>query len=198
MKIIRYSEARALGLQLYYTGKPCKNGHIAQRFTSSATCKACSDETNARFKARNPLAGTYAHMIDRCTNEESPDYANYGGRGITVCDRWLDAETGYSAFCTDMAEKPVGFSLDRIDNDGNYEPGNCRWADSVTQTRNQRHTKIKGEDLPDIFEMLDAGMTYSKIAVRYGCDQSNIYHIRRNRELYIEAGLDCRPKAAAG
>lgn len=197
MKIISYSEARALGLQFYYTGKPCKNGHIAQRFASSATCKACSDAANVRFKARNPLIHTYYHMIDRCTNEESPDYENYGARGIAVCDRWLDPETGYDAFCADMAEKPDGFSLDRIDNDGNYEPSNCRWADRVTQTRNQRSTKIKGEDLPDIFEMLDAGMTYRKIAERYGCDQSNIYCIRRNRERYIEQGLNCRPKAAA-
>ena len=73
-------------------------------------------------------------MRQRCLNQNNPKYMNYGGRGIKICDRWED----FSKFYEDMGKCPKAYSLDRIDNDGNYEPSNCRWADSTTQARNQR------------------------------------------------------------
>ncbi len=77
---------------------------------------------------------TWAGMIQRCTNTKDRNWKDYGGRGITVCDQWFD----FSSFLADMGERPEGTSIDRIDNDGNYEPSNCRWATPSVQMQNRR------------------------------------------------------------
>lgn len=85
---------------------------------------------------------TWSHMIQRCTNPKRPAYARYGGRGITVCDRWLKFEN----FLADMGERPDGKTLDRFPNNkGNYEPGNCRWATVTEQNQNRAYCKPKRE-----------------------------------------------------
>lgn len=75
------------------------------------------------------------HMIQRCYNPNNPKYPRYGGRGITVCDRWL-GDNGLRNFIEDMGQPPEGLSLDRIDNDGNYEPTNCKWSTNSEQSNN--------------------------------------------------------------
>ena len=78
---------------------------------------------------------SWASMHGRCSNpNNTKDWPNYGGRGISVCGRWRR----FQNFFADMGERPVGLSLDRINNDGNYEPSNCRWATRLEQNHNRR------------------------------------------------------------
>lgn len=80
-------------------------------------------------------------MKARCTNPNNPRWEDYGGRGIKLCDRWLHS---FEAFLADMGERPPGMSLDRYpDNDGNYEPGNCRWATLKEQRANRRDSIVE-------------------------------------------------------
>jgi hypothetical protein len=82
---------------------------------------------------------SYESMLNRCFNPRENNYPNYGGRGITVCQRWLDS---YDAFVVDMGERPLGTTIDRIDVNGNYEPGNCRWSTPRAQAENRRNARI--------------------------------------------------------
>jgi hypothetical protein len=84
-----------------------------------------------------PTFNSWASMRDRCGRPAAPAYPNYGGRGITVCDRWA---TSFENFLADMGERPEGTTLDRIDPLGNYEPGNCCWSTPTEQARNRRKT----------------------------------------------------------
>jgi hypothetical protein len=98
---------------------------------------------NRRWKNPSTLSkGTYASwaaMNRRCYNSADKDFVNYGGRGITVCDRWRN---DYDAFVEDMGFKPEKLTIERIETSGNYEPGNCHWATRVTQANNRRGNRL--------------------------------------------------------
>lgn len=107
----------------------------------------------------HPLNGAFEGMIQRCCNPKDRKYDLYGGRGITVCSRW---RWSFKNFVDDMGEKPEGYSLDRIDTNGNYEPSNCRWASYVTQNNNRRFCVPKGMKSPKVrIEKLKGGSRYT-------------------------------------
>lgn len=89
----------------------------------------------------HPLYTIWAQMKSRCYSTTARGYANYGGRGVTVCDRWRES---FEAFLADMGDRPSPeHTLDRYpNNDGNYEPGNCRWATPAQQQRNKRNNRL--------------------------------------------------------
>ncbi len=111
-----------------------------------------------------------------------PEYKqakDYYERGISVCERWADS---YENFLADMGEKPDGLSLDRIDNDGNYEPSNCRWANAATQRKNCRRTSLV---------MLDGReMLVQDAAELIGVHPSAIWNDKRRNNVTIQEAVD--------
>jgi hypothetical protein len=92
-------------------------------------------------KTHSPEWKTYYAMLERCYNPEHQAYKHYGGRRIKVCASWRE---GFQNFYDDMGNRPPGLTLDRRDTNGNYEPGNCRWATMKQQQRNRR-TWVRGQ-----------------------------------------------------
>jgi len=90
----------------------------------------------SKSRINHPLYGVWQSMKQRCTNENNHSWAHYGGRGIKVCDRWLDS---FDYFREDVGERPFeGAQLDRIDNNGDYKPGNTRWVTAAENMSNRR------------------------------------------------------------
>ena len=108
---------------------------IRERNTANAK-HGCSRSINGK---PTPTWGSWNSMINRCktTPYNIAKWPDYAGRGILVCERWLGRD-GFTHFAADMGERPDGMTLDRINFNGNYEPGNCRWATPMQQTQNRR------------------------------------------------------------
>lgn len=114
--------------------------------------------------------GIWCAMKARCINKHTKTYESYGGRGITVCLRWTDPLNGFANFIKDMGLRPSKqHSIDRRDNDGNYEPTNCRWATDAEQRRNKRTNFIveyKGRSMPLIDWSIFTQIKYAKLQNR--------------------------------
>lgn len=109
-------------------------GNLRSGRTQSCGCTLVTHGQSSRGIGKaSPTYVSWLRMRQRCRNPRHVYFRNYGGRGITVCDRWRDS---FENFLADMGERPEGTSLDRIDNARGYEPGNCRWASRPEQQRN--------------------------------------------------------------
>ncbi len=171
-------------------GREVRGSSLVSGDTKSCGCRKLEQAKSGESRRTHGMTGSVIYNIwkkmkERCNNPKANRYAIYGERGITVCERWLVFENFYA----DMGDKPEGCSLDRIDNDGNYEPSNCRWATRVEQANNRSTNRIiefNGEkktvsqwakefDLPvsTIVYRLNSGWSIDKLLltpVRYSVD----------------------------
>ena len=146
--------------------------HAANVATANTkSCGCFRVEFSAAIKKSHGKAGTdlyriYRHMINRCNNPKVERYGLYGGRGITVCNEWR-GPGGFEAWLAHIGPRPsLNHSIDRIDNDGNYEPGNVRWADRLTQARNRSVTlkcKLDGNEVTVKQAAAILGVKYSTV-----------------------------------
>ncbi len=124
------------------------------------------------------LLNIWRSMRNRCYNENQKSHKYYGWRGIVVCDRWLGND-GFSNFVADMGEKPAGYTIDRIDVNGNYEPSNCRWANKEEQANNKRTSRY--------LTASGKTMTLAQWSRELGCTPSAI--LLRLKKMSIEEAL---------
>lgn len=154
LKVIEKSHKNNYGYWLWKCICECGNftlvtsNRLRTNITRSCGCLYAETRGKCAYKHGNlsnskktPEYISWHGMKTRCYNENNTSYYLYGGRGIKVCDRWLDQDFGFINFLKDMGKCPDGFTLDKIDNNKDYSLQNCRWASALTQARNQRKRK---------------------------------------------------------
>ena len=130
---------------------------------------------------------SYRHAKSRCLNPSDQKYPLYGGRGIRMCNRWLNS---FENFLSDMGECPPGLTLDRIDVNGDYEPGNCRWASNHTQSRNKTTNVFVHHD--------GADMILKDFATEMGVNYKSLHsRIKYSGQSAHEAAEELRSRTSA-
>ncbi len=144
-----------------------------------AQCKTCVSVANKKLNAMKPPEhAVWASMKDRCGNRNNNHYARYGGRGIKVCARWAS----FAAFMDDMGKRPSALhTLDRTDNDGDYEPSNCRWVTVSENCRNKSNTLVSTDDAYLI-------MRFIMLGISSGRELARIMQVPDHAVYYIQNG----------
>lgn len=144
-------------------------GNVLRRgATVSCGCFArdhAGEQGTTHGASHTPAYKAWHAMTQRCSNPSNHKWARYGGRGIKVCHQWRD----YAVFLRDMGERPRGMTLDRRDNDGHYEPGNCRWATPLEQASNRGNNvlvNVAGELMTATAASLRLGTNRSTVSRR--------------------------------
>lgn len=168
-------EAFELAVQqglMHYQGSVCKYGHNGIRYVSSHNCLECMKRRKP--SPRHPLWAIWCGMRQRCYDTNHPAYKDYGGRGINVCERW---RRSFADFIANMGERPPGYTLDRIDNDGDYEPDNVRWATRTDQARNSRRCKVSLEQVCEIRKLQVGGWSSKELSQCFGLPCRQVWRI---------------------
>lgn len=161
-----------------YTASNLETGNS----TCCLTCRANKGIIHGHAIRENtsPEYRSWQSMRTRCTNENSEVYSYYGGRGITICDRWL---ASFENFLADMGLRPdISYSLDRIDVNGNYEPTNCRWATRSIQSYNRRKSKSCGVYFRSDTGRWSAYIDYNRRRKNLGCFDSKEEALDKRKE----------------
>jgi hypothetical protein len=134
-------------------------------------------------KAKNhPMYSTWREMRYRCGRRQNKSYKNYGAKGVTVCDRWLENPGGFWNWVEDMGPKPTpAHSIERIDGTEGYSPSNCRWATVTEQNRNHAGCKLTVGKAAIVRAMLNSGRSQGKTAKVYGVSATLIQQIFKER-----------------
>lgn len=146
----------------------------------SCGCYRRDNPSNYKHGESSDTKGAYKswkEMRSRCTNSKNKRWHRYGARGIEICARW----DKYTNFLKDMGERPYGRTLDRIDNNGNYEPNNCRWATPTEQVRNSTAVKIDMNIANQIRLDFKGGLTRNDLVFKYKLAKSTICRIINNK-----------------
>lgn len=126
--------------------------------------------------SKHPLFPKLNKMRSRCYNSKSDDYKYYGGRGITVCDEWLNNPQSFFDWALSNGYKK-GLEIDREDNNGNYEPSNCRWVTHDVNSQNTRRRVLTREDVEEIRRLYDKGIKQKYLATMFNTGQGHISNV---------------------
>lgn len=141
------------------------------------SCKPCNSKKYKTWRKSKPSGyESWMAMRSRCNNPNDPAYSRYGGRGISVCKEW----DSFGRFMVDMGSRPTSRrQIDRTNNDGNYEPSNCKWVLPIENARNRRNNKLDKYKAEEIRNMVGKGIKQEDIARKFGICGSMVCQIKK-------------------